>query len=130
MRGMGRFSRNIAPFVAAELALAREAERAGTDRDGFIHLERAHVLGQASTAHHVRVHWRMLCWGLRHRQPREVAGQIVRLVGAATKTVIGLLPEGNTGGANVSAVKPMPVPPDLQALLDKARGQAANAPSE
>lgn len=121
MPDMGSFSRKIAPYVAAELALAREAERAGADGDGFRHLERAHVLGQASTAHHVRVHWQMLCWGLRHHQAGEVAGQLLRLVGAVTKTAIGLLPEGNTGGANVSAVKPMPVPDDLAEILRSAR---------
>jgi len=118
---MSRFARKIAPYVATELALAHEAERAGRHDDGFKHLERAHVLGQASTVQHVRVHWRMLCWGLRHHQPREVAGQLLRLVGAATKTAIGLLPEGNTGGANVSAVKPMPVPDDLAEILRSAR---------
>jgi Protein of unknown function (DUF3703) len=118
---VSQFARKIAPFVAAELAQALEAERAGMDGDGFRHLERAHVLGQASTVHHVRVHWRMLCWGLRHRQAGEVAGQLLRLVGAITKTAIGLLPEGNTGGANVSAVKPMPVPGDLAEILRSAR---------
>ncbi|MCX7042807.1 MAG: DUF3703 domain-containing protein [Gammaproteobacteria bacterium] len=118
---MSRYASKIAPYVAAELALAREAELAGRHDDGFRHLERAHVLGQASTAHHVRVHWRMLCWGLRHRQAGEVAGQLLRLVGAITKTAIGLLPEGNTGGANVSAVKPMPVPEDLAEILRSAR---------
>ena len=42
---MSRFGRRIAPFVDAELRLAREAELAGKDADGFRHLERAHVLG-------------------------------------------------------------------------------------
>jgi len=118
---MSRFARRIAPYVAAELTQAREAERVGADGDGFRHLERAHVLGQASTVHHVRVHWQMLCWGLRHHQFGEMAGQLLRLAGAVTKTAIGLLPEGNTGGANVSAVKPMPVPEDLAEILRSAR---------
>jgi hypothetical protein len=41
---MGKFADNIRPYVDAELAAAaRDPER------GFSHLERAHVLGQAST---------------------------------------------------------------------------------
>ena len=79
------------------------------------------MLGQASTVEHVRVHWRMFTWGLRRRKPREVAGQVGRLVGAALVTGIGWLPEGNTGGANVSGLRPMPVPDDLQRLIDAAR---------
>ncbi len=118
---MSRFARKIAPFVAAELALARDAELAGDSAAAFSHLERAHVLGQASTYQHVRVHWLMLRWGLRQRQAREVFGQILRLFGAATKTAIGLVPEGNTGGANVSPVRPMPLPEDLAALIRQAR---------
>jgi hypothetical protein len=31
------------------------------------------------------------------------------------------VPVGNTGGANVSAARPMPVPSDLQAILDADR---------
>jgi hypothetical protein len=63
----------------------------------------------------------MLQWGIRHRRPREVLGQVLRLLGAATKTAIGLVPEGNTGGANVSALKPMPIPQDLSAIIRQAQ---------
>jgi hypothetical protein len=40
---------------------------------------------------------------------------------AATKAFIGLVPDGNTGGAKVSAIKPMPVDPELQAIIEKSR---------
>jgi hypothetical protein len=104
---MGRFADNIRPYVDAELAAAAlDPER------GFSHLERAHVLGQASTREHVRVHWRMLSWALRHRDSREFFGQLLRLAGAATKTFIGMVPTGNTGGSNVSAIQPMPIDPE------------------
>ncbi|AGW95354.1 hypothetical protein N234_35415 [Ralstonia pickettii DTP0602] len=36
-------------------------------------------------------------------------------------TWLGWLPIGNTGGANVSGFKAMPVPADLQRLIDAAR---------
>ena len=110
------FTRNIRPFVAAEL----RAARADTPNE-FAHLERAHVLGQASTREHVRVHWRMLLWAWRHRDGREFFGQVYRLAGAATKTFIGMVPTGNTGGANVSPVKPMPIDPELEAIIRAAR---------
>lgn len=63
----------------------------------------------------------MLRWAVRRRRWREVAGQLLRLLGAATATAFGLVPVGNTGGANVSAFKRMPIPPDLQAEIDAAR---------
>jgi hypothetical protein len=115
---MSRFADNIRPFVDAEL----HAATADPQKE-FSHLERAHVLGQASTREHVRVHWRMLTWAWRHRDAREFFGQLMRIVGAATKTFIGLVPTGNTGGANVSAVRPMPLDPELAAIIEKARGE-------
>jgi hypothetical protein len=117
---MNAFARYIRPHVMEELKSAAQLEAAGEPAAAFARLERAHVLGQASTREHVRVHWQMLRWGLRQRRLREVVGQVLRLVGAATKTAIGWIPSGNTGGANVSPLKPMPIPADLQAILDHA----------
>lgn len=114
---MSRFARRIRPFVEAELQAARRAADAG---QAFAHLERAHVLGQGSTVQHLRVHWRMLRWGLAHRRWVEVAGQAWRLIGAATKTAIGLVPHGNTGGSNVSGWRAMPIPTELQRRIDRA----------
>ncbi|HYJ42587.1 MAG TPA: DUF3703 domain-containing protein [Steroidobacteraceae bacterium] len=116
---MSSFAENIRPHVDAELRAATQ-----DSQNGFTHLERAHVLGQGSTREHVRVHWHMLRWAWRHRDAREFAGQLLRIVGAATKTFIGLVPAGNTGGTSVSAVRPMPVDPELAAIIDKARGAA------
>lgn len=118
---MSGFGRRIRPFVDAELLLAAQAEADGRADMAFRHLERAHVLGQASTIQHVRVHYRMLRWGLRQRSPREVFGQLLRMTGAASGTALGLVPEGNTGGANVSAFKPMPVSPELEAIMRQVR---------
>src|SRR6185295_4306976 len=113
---MGKFAHNIRPYVDAELdAAARDPER------GFSHLERAHILGQASTREHVRVHWRMLTWALQRRDAREFFGQMLRLTGAAILTFIGKVPNGNTGGSNVSAVRPMPIDPELAAIIEMAR---------
>ena len=113
---MSRFAENIRPFVDAELRAAAQ-----NPQNEFAHLERAHVLGQASTREHVRVHFRMLRWAWRHRDARELFGQALRITGAATKTFIGWVPTGNTGGANVSAIRPMPLDPELSAIIEKAR---------
>ena len=118
---MSKFAKNLAPYVDDELRQSHAAELAGQSTLAFSHLERAHILGQASTYQHVRVHLRMLRWGIRHRRPREVLGQMLRLIGAATKTAIGLVPEGNTGGGNVNALMPMPVPQDLSAIIRQAQ---------
>lgn len=118
---LNSFTRSIRPHVRAELQAARAAEAAGQGAAAFHHLERAHVLALASTADHVRVHWEMLRWGWRHRSVRECLGQLLRIGAAALFTAFGLSPYGNTGGAKVSAFKPMPVAPELEALLQRAR---------
>lgn len=118
---MSQFSTRIAPQVDYEIAQARRLDASGQAAAGFAHLERAHVLGQRSTFHHVRVHVQMLAWAIRHRVWREARGQLLRIVGAATKTVFGWVPRGNTGGSNVSPFKPLPVPADLAMAIDAAR---------
>lgn len=117
---MQSFGQRIRPFVQAELDASRRARALQDAAEEFGHLERAHVLSQADTLQHVRVHAAMLRWGIRQCNAREVVGQLVRIVGAATKTFIGLVPHGNTGGTNVSAFRSMPIAPDLQRLIDAA----------
>jgi len=102
-----------------EWSLAREARLAGDLDRAFRHLERAHVLGQRHTWRHVRSHFGMLHVGWLRADLREITGQLAR-IGAAALFSRLWVPVGNTGGANVSATRPMPVPPDLQALLDEA----------
>ncbi len=115
---MNRYARHIRPHVLTEFAAARSAADPSL---AFRHLERAHVLSQASTVLHVQVHWHMLRWGVAQRSAREVAGQLLCLAGAATKTAFGWVPRGNTGGSDVRPWQPMPVPPSLQRLIDGAR---------
>ena len=114
---MSEFGRRIRPYVEHEILAAREAESRGEPDIAFSHLERAHVLGQASTVEHVRAHWHMLLWGIRQRNSRECLGQILRIVGAALSTALGLVPQGNTGGSNVPPFKSMPIPPELASRI-------------
>jgi hypothetical protein len=116
-----RFARRIRPFVQDELDAAARHQSLGEFGPAFARLERAHVLGQASTVEHVRVHWAMLCWALGQRAASEILGQAWRAAGALLKTWLWV-PVGNTGGAGVSGWKAMPVAAELQRLIDLARG--------
>jgi hypothetical protein len=105
--------------IEREIAEAEQLESSGEIRLAFQHLERAHVLGQASTYEHTRVHWRMLGLALRLKSIREIWGQIIRIIGASTKTPFGIYPTGNTGGADVWFFQRMTIPKDLKKILDR-----------
>jgi len=100
-----------------EVAQADQALQARDFETAFIHLERAHVLGQRMTGRHTYIHWRMLVAGLRRRDLREVIGQVPRIVASILFSRLWV-PRGNSGRARVSAFKPMPVPDDLRHVVD------------
>ena len=74
-----------------EMALARDFYTAHDYRRCFNHLERAHVFGQ-----------------------------LLRLAVAGIGSLIGRAPLGNTGGANVGILTPMPIAKDLAEVFRKA----------
>jgi len=100
-----------------ERTAARAARQESDFEAEWRHLERSHVLSQPMAGPHVRTHVAMLGFGLRHRDGREIFGQLLRLAVAAPGTWARRYPVGNTGGANVSALEPMPIPDDLQDVL-------------
>ncbi|CAA0080852.1 Uncharacterised protein [Zhongshania aliphaticivorans] len=106
---MRKFTKNIAPHVNKELGLALKARHRRDTAKEFTHLENAHVLGQESTYQHTKVHCLMLMWGIRQGDFREIFGQVFRIIGAATKTSLGLVPSGNTGGSNISPFATRPI---------------------
>ena len=114
---MGRIVREA---FDRECQSSRAARDAGDLERAFHHLERAHILGQRKTWLHLRSHVGMLGIAWQRRDLREIPGQLIRIVAAALFSRLWV-PVGNTGGANVSAMRPMPVPPDLQAILDADR---------
>lgn len=101
----------------AEMAAADAAWAEGALDRAFAHLERAHILSQRYLAPHLITHWRMLRIARARRDAGETRGQIVRLLAVLVGYASGWVPKGNTGGANVSAVRPMPPPPDLAPLI-------------
>ena len=100
-----------------ERAAAVTARRLGDQPGEWHHLERAHILSQPMTVPHLRTHVAMLGAALRRQDRREVVGQMLRLVVAGPGSLSGRYPVGNTGGADVSALQPMPIPEDLRSVL-------------
>jgi hypothetical protein len=102
-----------------ETTAARAARERGDVAAQWTHLERAHILSQPLAGAHVRTHLAMLAYALRRRDRHEIVGQVLRAIVAAPGSWTGRYPVGNTGGANVSAFRPMPVPDDLRPLLER-----------
>ncbi|MGB7068833.1 MAG: DUF3703 domain-containing protein [Pyrinomonadaceae bacterium] len=114
-------SANIKQLIETEIANAADLVDQGELEAAFRHLERAHILGQAITFEHTRVHWLMLKIGWKLKDWREIFGQLFRIVGASTKTPFGIFPVGNSGGANVSPFRKMSIPDDLQTAIQAAK---------
>jgi len=100
-----------------EMSAARAAHSRTDDAHEWKHLERAHILSQPSAWLHLRTHGAMVAAAVRRRDSHEVLGQVFRLLVAAPGSLTGRYPIGNTGGANVSAFEPMPIPDDLKIYL-------------
>ncbi|MEP1383369.1 MAG: DUF3703 domain-containing protein [Paraglaciecola sp.] len=115
------FTKNIGPYVLDELRLAKQARENTHYSLEFTYLENAHVLGQGSTYWHTKVHILMLIWALRTADTKEFVGQLLRIVGAISKTCLGLVPIGNTGGANISPFKTLPVSEKLASKIKQAK---------
>lgn len=84
------------------------------------HLERAHVIGQSYPFEHSYVHWTMLKFGFKIKSTKEIIGQIPRLLVGGVKSFVGQIPVGNTGGANIPPLKPLPISEDIQSIFKKA----------
>ncbi|WP_417875256.1 DUF3703 domain-containing protein [Xanthomarina gelatinilytica] len=51
------------------------------------------------------------------KSPKEIIGQIPRLVFGGIKSFVGKIPVGNPGGANVPPLKPFPIETELQDIF-------------
>ncbi|WP_242927883.1 DUF3703 domain-containing protein [Pontibacter vulgaris] len=110
----------LRPYYQQELATYHTNWEKGQVVQAWRHLERAHILGQPYPVAHTAVHWQMLLFGFKTRNTREVLGQLPRLLVGGIKSWAGMIPLGNTGGANVHPLKPMPIPYDLQQIIQAA----------
>lgn len=88
--------------------------------EAWNHLERAHILGQKYPFEHSFVHWKMLQFGFKIKNTKEILGQIPRLFFGGIKSFVGKIPVGNPGGANIPPLKPFPIDEDLKIIFKKA----------
>lgn len=118
-QGTGRADRKASLELAwaAERDDARAARAEGDRAAEWRHLERAHILSQPLPWPHLVTHAAMFAAAWRRRDTRELLGQTARLLLAVPGSLSGRYPVGNTGGADVSAFQPMPIPDDLRPLL-------------
>ena len=105
----------------AEMAAAEPHIRTGQLDRAMRHLEKAHVLGQYYVLPHVRAHWAMLRIAFKLRSLADGYGQAVRIVLGALGSAVGMVPHGNTGRSDVSMFLPMPVNPQIAALIEQDR---------
>ena len=119
----------IAHIVAGHRIAAKQARIRGDWSQCWQLLEDAHVLSQPWARLHIQVHASMLVAGWKAKDFVEVRGQILRLVVGGPASAIGKYPLGNTGRARVSAVRPMPIEPNLAQVLARA-GQRTSDPGE
>lgn len=81
------------------------------------HLERAHIIGQPWFVQHTHAHWLMLKFGIKIKNKKEILGQLPRLLIGGIKSFVGIIPTGNTGGANVPPLRKMEIPEDLKNMM-------------
>ena len=110
--------RELRQAWGVERSAARAARLNNDDNVEWAHLERAHILSQPMALPHVRTHVAMLRYGIRRHDGHEILGQTLRVLVAGPGSLTGRYPRGNTGGANVRATLVMPIPEDLQHVLD------------
>lgn len=101
-----------------EMYLANDLISIGELDAGFLHIERAHVLGQAFVVAHARTHWLMFKVEVLRRRPVAAFGQVVRIVLGSLGSVFGNVPVGNTGGSDINMFKRMPIDQELQNIID------------
>ena len=60
----------------------------------------------------------MFVFGIKNKNAKETIGQIGRILASLLFTLIWV-PKGNTGGANISPIKPMPIRKELEKYFSK-----------
>ena len=109
--------KTLKPFYQQELDEFLTAFQKKHYQVSWRHLERAHILAQPYPYEHTAVHWKMLKFGIKLKNSKEIIGQIPRLLIGGVKSFVGKIPVGNTGGANVPSLQPMEIPEDLLSII-------------
>lgn len=109
--------KSLYPYYKEELEKGNQLLNEGKFQQSWRHLERAHILGQPYPFAHSFVHWKMLLFGIKTKNTKEIIGQIPRLLVGGVKSFVGNIPVGNTGGANVPPLQPMEIPDNLLNII-------------
>lgn len=110
----------LRPYFDQEIAAYETAFHNGDLQTAWHHLERAHVIGQAFVYEHSFAHWKMLQFGIAIKDTKEIIGQIPRLLVGGVKSFVGKIPTGNTGGADIHPLKPLPISPEIKSIFEQA----------
>ena len=100
-----------------ELEIAKDNIQSKEYKKAFYHLERSHILGQNYVIPHTLSHYWMLIVGIKTKDYKEIIGQLIRLPLGILGSAVGIVPIGNTGGANISAFKKLPIPDELKRVM-------------
>jgi Protein of unknown function (DUF3703) len=104
----------------AELHKGLVARRQQQWQHAWLHLERAHILGQQHFVLHLQSHWQMLKLAAAQADWHEIRGQCLRLLFTPLGHLTGRLPLGNPGSSRYPMLQSQPVPEDLRLLLSAA----------
>lgn len=110
--------RGLKPYYRQTLEKYNAGMATNNFQLAWLELERAHIIGQSWFKQHTYVHWLMLKFGLKIKNRKEILGQLPRLLISGVKSFVGIIPTGNTGGANVPPLKVMEIPEDLKKIID------------
>jgi hypothetical protein len=111
--------KGLQPYYNTELENYRMEYACQNLKSAWYHLERAHIIVQKYPYAHTYVHWKMLQFGFKIKNGKEIFGQIPRLIFGGVKSFVGKIPVGNPGGANVPPLKPFPIEKELQDIFKK-----------
>ncbi len=101
-----------------QLQQGKEALMKKNYSTSFYHFENAHILGQRHLFRHTLSHYWMFVFGIKTKSTKEIIGQFSRIIASLLFTLIWV-PKGNTGGANISPIKPIPIRKELQKYFSK-----------
>jgi hypothetical protein len=109
-------NQNLKSAFYEQLELGKEFLKNKDFKSSYYHLENAHILGQKHIYRHTVSHYWMLVFGLKTKNSKEIIGQFFRIIASLLFTIIWV-PIGNTGGTNISPIKPIPIRKELRNFL-------------
>lgn len=120
MKFYTRINKEVEFYYRKELSRYKRAYYQKNYFEAWNHLERAHIIAQQYPYQHTYVHWKMLQFGFKLKNAKEIIGQIPRLLLGGIKSFVGCIPVGNPGGSNVPPLKSFPIDEDIKNILKNA----------